>query len=537
MGLHLAAMIARDARTEPWAVSGDDRYVGDYLHRETFARVDPGMQAFLRRTAVLDRFTGPLCDAVLGESGAQERLRALEASNSFLVPLDRTREWYRYHPLFRDFLLGELRRTEPDQIEKLRVRAADWFLANGSPSMAVEYLLSTAERERSARLVARAGAGDLQRGADLHGPALAGGAGRLRDQGATRRWRSWPAGSPPWSATRPTRSGGRPSSTRSSFDEVPEGGPASFASSRAMLRAMTCPAGPEQLMADAELAVAQETPSSQWRDTALYSLAEAHLLAGDVDRAVAAFEEATSVGQALGHTDPIVSCTSELAILAMDAGRWEEAADLLAIALGIIDDHQMHDYAISVLAFAAAARLAVHRGDLVRADRRLTQGMRSRPLSTFVVPFLAVRGRLQLAKVYTIRGDQAAARMLLREIDDILKQRPLLGALVDEVAEFRRVASGAAAARHGGLAADLRRAAAPAVPADLPHDRRDRGPAASHPQHGRHRGVRHLPQAGCLLAWRRRSSGHRARASRRLSPPTPGRLVPRWADTVSLRSG
>ena len=46
--------------------------------------------------------------------GAQERLRGLEASNLFLVPLDRRREWYRYHALFREFLLGELRRVEPD---------------------------------------------------------------------------------------------------------------------------------------------------------------------------------------------------------------------------------------------------------------------------------------------------------------------------------------------------------------------------------------------------------------------------------------
>ena len=159
-----------------------------------------------------------------------------------------------------------------------------------------------------------------------------------------------------------------------------------------------------------ELAEAAETPSSLWRDTALYSLAEAHLLAGDVERAVTAFEDATTVGLALGHTDPVVSCESELALLAMDGGRWEEAADRVTVALDIIADHQIHDYAISVMAFAAAARLAVHRGDLAQADRHLTQGMRSRPLSTFVVPFLAVRGRLQLAKVYTTRGDQAAAR-------------------------------------------------------------------------------------------------------------------------------
>ena len=141
-----------------------------------------------------------------------------------------------------------------------------------------------------------------------------------------------------------------------------------------MLRAMMCAAGPEQMMADAEFAAEQETPSSPWRDTALIVLGEAHLLAGDVDRAVAVFEEATSVGLALGHTDTVVISESELALIAMEAGRWDEAAEHVGIALGIIEDHQMHDYAISVLAFAAAARLAVHQADLVEADRRLTQG-------------------------------------------------------------------------------------------------------------------------------------------------------------------
>ena len=72
------------------------------------------LQRFLRRTAVLDQLCAPLCDAVLGEPGAQEHLRRLEASNMFLIPLDRRREWYRYHALFREFLLGELRRVEPE---------------------------------------------------------------------------------------------------------------------------------------------------------------------------------------------------------------------------------------------------------------------------------------------------------------------------------------------------------------------------------------------------------------------------------------
>ena len=84
----------------------------------------------------------------------------------------------------------------------------------------------------------------------------------------------------------------------------------------------------------------------------------------------------------------------------MDRGRWAEAAEHVERALAVIDEHRMHDYATSVLAFAAAARLAVHRGDLDEADRQLTRAMRARPSCTFVLPFLAVGTRLQLAKVH-----------------------------------------------------------------------------------------------------------------------------------------
>ena len=79
------------------AVSGEDRYVADYLYRESLHRLPESTQRFLRRTAVLEQLCAPLCEALLGESGAQDRLRSLEASNSFLIPLDRRREWYRYH--------------------------------------------------------------------------------------------------------------------------------------------------------------------------------------------------------------------------------------------------------------------------------------------------------------------------------------------------------------------------------------------------------------------------------------------------------
>src|SRR5829696_9341609 len=110
----------------------------------------------------------------------------------------------------------------------------------------------------------------------------------------------------------------------------------------------------------------------------------------------------------------------------MDRGRWAGAAEHLKFALAAIDDYRLRDYAISVLAFAAAARLAVHRGDREEADRQLARAMRARPTCTFAIPHIAVRVRLELAKTYVAMGNQSTARHLLREIDDILLHRPAL---------------------------------------------------------------------------------------------------------------
>ena len=434
-GLYLAALIARDS-TPRVVVSGDDRYVTDYLYRESLSQLPERTQRFLRRTAVLDQLCAPLCDALLEDSGGQERLRDLEASNSFLIPLDRRREWYRYHALFREFLLGELRRVEPEVIMKLHLRAADWYEANGSPALALEHLLNTTDqRDRCVLLVTQ-----------LRLPTYKAG-----HMSTVQRWLSAlgdPAieGFPPlavlagWVAvlTGQTAEAQRWAAIldAASFDPAPVEG-TSFDSARAMLRAIMCAAGPEQMMSEASVAVAQEPPWSPWRDTALYLNAEAHLLTGNVDQACALFAESSSVAATVSNADCLVLSESELALVAMDRGRWDEAAERLERVLAVIDEHRMHDYATSVLVVAAAARLAVHRGDLDEADRQIARAMRARPTCTFVFPFIAVGTRLQLAKVHLARGDLSTARHLLREIDDILLHRPDLGALVDQVSELR----------------------------------------------------------------------------------------------------
>jgi LuxR family transcriptional regulator, maltose regulon positive regulatory protein len=437
-GLYLAAVIANASNGEAPMVSGEDRYVADYLYRESLMQLPESVQRFLRRTAVLDQLSAPLCEAVLGESGGQEQLRGLEASSLFLIPLDGRREWYRYHALFREFLLGELRRIEPDAVMKLHLRAADWYESSGSPAMALEHLLNTTERDRCVRLVT-----------ELILPTYQAG-----QMATVQRWLSALgdaaiAGYPPLAVlagwimvlTGQTAEAQRWAAVAdaASFDLVPADGSASFGSARAMLRAAMCAAGPEQAVADASFAVAREPPWSPWREIAVCLCAEAHLLSGDAGQAGALFAESSAVAAAAGNPDVIVVSESELAVLAMDGGRWPEAARRVEAALSAVDEARLQDYATSVLAFAAAARLAVHRGDMEEANRELTRAMRARPTLTFVFPFLAVRLRLQLAKVYWAIADYSAARHLLREIDDIMHYRPALGTLGQEVSEFRRV--------------------------------------------------------------------------------------------------
>ena len=90
--------------------------------------------AFLTRTAVLDRMTGDLCDALLHRRDSAQRLEAFEAGGMFVVALDRRRAWYRYHGAFRSLLVAELARREPDAVADLNRRAADWYEASAGPS-------------------------------------------------------------------------------------------------------------------------------------------------------------------------------------------------------------------------------------------------------------------------------------------------------------------------------------------------------------------------------------------------------------------
>ena len=133
--------------------AGDDRYVVDYLVEEVLRHQPGHVRDFLLRSAVLDRLTGPLCDAVTGRDDGSTMLVSLDRANLFLVPLDDRREWYRYHHLFADVLRTRLLAEQPDLVPLLHQRASQWHEHHELTEAAVRHALAAHDVDRAAYLM------------------------------------------------------------------------------------------------------------------------------------------------------------------------------------------------------------------------------------------------------------------------------------------------------------------------------------------------------------------------------------------------
>ncbi|MEO0376138.1 MAG: helix-turn-helix transcriptional regulator, partial [Cyanobacteria bacterium P01_A01_bin.17] len=135
------------------AFSGDDRYIVDYLLEEVLQRQPDRIRHFLLQTAVLDRLSSDLCDAVTGQDDGQNMLSALECGNLFIIPLDNKRQWYRYHHLFADVLQAHALRELPERVPILHRQASEWYEKKGLFSDAIRHALSAQAFERAAGLI------------------------------------------------------------------------------------------------------------------------------------------------------------------------------------------------------------------------------------------------------------------------------------------------------------------------------------------------------------------------------------------------
>jgi LuxR family maltose regulon positive regulatory protein len=386
-----------------------------------------------RGTAVLDRTGGPLRDTARPARSPGHPLQPLQGSNPLGVPLDRHREWYHYHHLFRDLLGAELGRHEPELIRQLQARAAAWCEANGLPELAIDHAQAAGDADRVAGLVA-----------SLAFPAYASG----RAQTA-RRWFQWfeeqglveryppiavqgallqvltgrPADVERWAAAAERGSAAGTLARSSSMEPW-----------MALLRALLCRDGVDRMRADAAAAVAGLAPGSPWWVTALLLEGVADVLAGEADRADPILAHAAEVATHISALPAASAALAQRALVAIARHDWMEAETLAERALGIARAGQLNDYEMSPLIHAVAARTALYRGDVPRAQEHLARAAHLRPLLTAAVPHRAVQTLLELARAHLALTDVAGARTLLREARFILQQRPHLGILPTQAA-------------------------------------------------------------------------------------------------------
>ncbi|CAG0982204.1 partial serine/threonine-protein kinase PknK, partial [Anaerolineae bacterium] len=155
-GLQLAALSLKESDDRSKYVEafrGTHRHVLDYLIEEVLKSQPEEIRRFLRRTSILDQLSPSLCEAVTGQKTSRDYLRYLENNNLFLVSLDEERTWYRYHTLFAELLRNQLLQTEPEHVDVLHERAADWYEKNGFIQNAIEHAFQISNGSTASKLI------------------------------------------------------------------------------------------------------------------------------------------------------------------------------------------------------------------------------------------------------------------------------------------------------------------------------------------------------------------------------------------------
>jgi LuxR family maltose regulon positive regulatory protein len=439
-GLYLAALCLREGgsvRSAAVSFAGDDRLVSEYMESEFLARISPGQRAFLIRTAVLERMSGPLCEAVLDLPGSRATLADLARSNLLLVPLDRRKEWYRYHHLFRDMLLAELERQEPELIPVLRRRAADWCLRNDLPEAALEYSIAAGDIDTAAGLVEKLVVPTHRQG-------------RVT---TIQRWFLWLEG----------RGGierypmvavlaalfcalmGRPVEAdrwaevvdRWQYGDPARPGDSSTEAWAAVLRTFLCRDGAEQMRTDADEAMRRFAAQTFVTPAPLFLQGIARVLCGDLDGGEASLEDGVSIGEQVGAHEDVALALCERSLLAMARDEWGRAEALADQARNGLRRAGIEESYATPFVSAVQARTAMHRGDVLAARQQLVSAQRLRHLLTFALPYFAVQARIELIRVHLALADLAGARTLMREVDELLRRRPGLGNLVGQAQALR----------------------------------------------------------------------------------------------------
>ncbi len=425
-GLQLAALSLRGLDTEATArfvasFAGADRHIVDYLVDEVLGQRPVGTKDFLLKTSILERMSGPLCDAVRPGQGGQQILEMLERANLFLVPLDNQRQWYRYHHLFADLLRHHLRATAgPAGLAALHLRASEWYEQHGYVSEAVHHAFAAGDLTRAAGLVEH-NARDMFARSELR--TIMNWVDALPSD--LVRARPWLCVFYAW-ALRLT--GGQADAVETRLQEaelalekckarLPGDDVHTIQGHIAAIRAYQALYREEVLRVIdlARQALGSLSEASFARGLTALALGWASRFTGDLEEASRAFVEARAASAALGNSYVAVTATCRLAYTEMLGGQLRQAAtscqEALQMAAGTAGRF------LPVAGYAQVYLGSVYRewNDLEAASRRLVDGIDLCEQVGYVLD--QVVGYTTLARVLQAKQDRDGARRALQSAE------------------------------------------------------------------------------------------------------------------------
>ncbi len=435
VGMQLAALSLQEQENVAGfvqAFSGSQRYVIDYLTEEVLNRQTQEIQAFLLQTAILDRLTGSLCDAVRFGTAetpsiskgsgvtqgaeSQKVLEALEAANLFLVPLDEERRWYRYHHLFADILRQRLERERGDLVPELHRRASEWYQANEWYPDAVHHSLAAGDEERAAELIGQRGWAMLVRGEmrELLGwlNSLPQNLVSSRPQlGVIHTWALALTGQ--WTEV------------KQSLAKIGDGYvPGEIAAIQAYVASV---------QGDVPRTIAlckqasEALPESKWfsRSFVALSLGIAYFAGGQPRAASKALGEAIELCRASDLTYMMQATMIELGLVQETAGSLREAAQTCRRALELAPGQDVRPVPNVGRAYVCLGKVHCEWNNLDRALQYVTKGIELTEMGGFTSAQLF--GYAWLAEVCLARGDMKAASQALEKADRLIQRHPYAG--------------------------------------------------------------------------------------------------------------
>ena len=405
--------------------TGSHQYILDYLTEEILDTLPEDQRQFLLRTSILDRFCASLCTEITGNPGSPQLLNELNSENLFLIPLDTTGNWFRYHHLFAEVLSALLERDHHEEISGLHLKASDWFDSEGYPGEAVDHALLSGSTEKAREQVLKYWTPFIHRG----------------ELATVQRWldelpqsRNGPDPAVPLARCWVLFISGQNLAIEPHLEQAET-------SFKALVE-MNAISGKEKDMVDAQLAmmrsvlarnrgeharsVAEAEQAARLFPTELVEgigtswnmLSAARAGAGDFEGAIEAYEHGIRLSHADGNLVGAYGCTYGQAMYLIVQGRLPEAEALCQKSIHQAEREGHGEFPAAASLYIAMARVQLERYQLDKAEQYLVTGLHiARPGGFSEAERTGTYLRANLAAA---RGDLEAAQAIMQDTEQVV---------------------------------------------------------------------------------------------------------------------